>query len=62
MILNRRQLAALLVAIGGGGQGRVLQGQQDQASEARDRLSRGATELRKVKLDPQVQPAFLFKA
>jgi hypothetical protein len=59
--LNRRQWTLLL-----GAAPLVRAGQEappaDELNQARERLRRAASEIRKVKVEPRVEPAFRFKA
>jgi len=59
MKLTRRQLAALAVAAPLSAQPAAP---QDELTQARERLRRAAADIRKVKLTPQAEPAFRFKA
>jgi hypothetical protein len=61
-LLNRRQWTLLL------GAAPVVSAQPsnpaaaEETAQARERLARAGAEVRKVKLDPRVEPAFRFKA
>jgi len=61
--VSRRQLAAIIgSAAAASAQASAQDAPADDLTQARERLRRASAELRKIKLEPSVEPAFRFRA
>jgi len=61
--VSRRQLAAIIgSAAAVRAQVSAQDAPPDDLTQARERLRRASAELRKIKLEPSVEPAFRFRA